>query len=232
MPLSTTHSLNTWECSRHQRAALALCVGAMLLLPQWHPSSPLTLASSSAAPLASLTLAFVQQSRPLAPAKPAPAKEVITPAPVPAKPEPVAEPLPAPQPALAQPARAEPAPEDTIQDSAPDAQAAPAAPVQQPLHNGPNELPLMDTPLFAEPPQPPRYPMLARRRGQTGTVWLAVTLDANGSPDDLSLLASSGVSALDQAALEAVSQWRFLPYRVDGQALASRVHIPVEFSLN
>jgi len=116
---------------------------------------------------------------------------------------------------------------DTLVSEAPavDRQAAPN-------NIGPNEVQLLDEPLFASAPTPPRYPLQARRRGQSGTVWLAVTIDPKGRTHQLALLASSGVHALDQAALRAVEQWQFLPYRVNGRALASRVHIPVEFSLN
>lgn len=234
MHLLPTHSFNSWECSRQQRLGLALCVGAALLLPLLQPASPPALASSSAAPLASLTLAFAHRPEPAAAqttSAPTPAHEPAEPI-ARAEPAPVSPTSPAPAQTPAQPAATKAEPEPALADTAtPEAPATTATSQDQPRH-GPNELPLMDTPLFAEPPQPPRYPMLARRRGQTGTVWLAVTLDADGSPDRLSLLASSGVAALDQAALDAVSHWRFLPYRIDGQALASRVHIPVQFSLN
>lgn len=86
-------------------------------------------------------------------------------------------------------------------------------------------------PMFAAPPVPPRYPSIARRRGQQGTVWLDVWLDTQGQQTRLVLHQSSGTPALDQAALEAVAGWRFLPHRVNDRAIASWVRIPVEFAL-
>jgi protein TonB len=54
----------------------------------------------------------------------------------------------------------------------------------------------------------PRQAMLAR---QTGRVLLRVELARDGSVITASVYRSSGVSSLDQAALEAVRQWRFTP---------------------
>jgi protein TonB len=86
-------------------------------------------------------------------------------------------------------------------------------------------------PRFAAAPPPPRYPAQARRRNQQGVVLLEVRLDAYGAQRELKLLRSSGVPSLDQAALTAVSHWRFRPEEHDGQAVPSRVQIPIEFAL-
>ncbi|GAA3921085.1 energy transducer TonB [Litoribacillus peritrichatus] len=91
---------------------------------------------------------------------------------------------------------------------------------------------IVSDPRFKAPPQPPNYPRLARKRGQEGVVWLDVWLDRNGKQTRLEVFDSSGVDSLDHAAVKAVSQWDFLPRRSGSYTIASRVRIPVEFSLN
>ncbi|KAB0491243.1 energy transducer TonB [Pseudomonas vancouverensis] len=86
-------------------------------------------------------------------------------------------------------------------------------------------------PTFVTPPPPPRYPNTARRRNQQGVVRVEVRLDERGQQQKLTLIRSSGIESLDQAALEAVTSWRFRPEIVDGRAVPSRVEIPIEFAL-
>ena len=86
-------------------------------------------------------------------------------------------------------------------------------------------------PQFAQAPPPPVYPSQARRRNQQGVVLVEVRLGARGEQRERRLLRSSGVSSLDQAALTAVAAWRFLAEVRDGQAVPSRVHIPIQFTL-
>ena len=92
--------------------------------------------------------------------------------------------------------------------------------------------PLVSEPSFSKPPEQPRYPSLAKRRGQQGTVWLEVWLDAAGEQIKREITASSGVNILDQAALKAVSSWEFLPFSQEDITISSRVKIPVQFVLN
>jgi periplasmic protein TonB len=93
-------------------------------------------------------------------------------------------------------------------------------------------LPQNTNPSFADTPTAPNYPKLAQKRGQQGTVWLEIWLDQLGRQTELKVQNSSGVSSLDKAALKAVSSWKFLPLIQGGQAIASRVQVPVEFVLN
>jgi protein TonB len=90
---------------------------------------------------------------------------------------------------------------------------------------------LSSKPSFREPPRQPSYPSQARRRNQQGIVLLEVRLDALGQQRSLNVLRSSGVESLDRAALQAVAAWRFNPETTDGQAVPSRVHIPIQFAL-
>ncbi len=112
------------------------------------------------------------------------------------------------------------------------AKIAPAVSSPAQTQAGVHALAEMSEPTFLSPPSPPTYPTLARKRGQEGTVWLDIVLDAQGTQAQLHILKSSGVAMLDTAALSAVSRWRFRPYEVSGIGRPSRVRIPIEFSLN
>ncbi|MFT6906415.1 MAG: TonB family protein [Oleiphilaceae bacterium] len=92
--------------------------------------------------------------------------------------------------------------------------------------------PLMSRPAFLTPPKGPRYPTLARKRGQEGTVWLEIWLNKFGEQTKRIITESSGVNVLDSAALATVSQWEFMPHRQADVTIASRVKIPIEFVLN
>ncbi len=78
----------------------------------------------------------------------------------------------------------------------------------------------------------PRYPELARQRGQEGTVFLLAEVDAQGAPQSVVVQKSSGHTLLDSAALQTVQRWRFNPARLAGLAVAGRVLVPVQFSLH
>ena len=91
---------------------------------------------------------------------------------------------------------------------------------------------IITKPVFAAQPKPPRYPVVARKRGQEGTVWLDIWLDEKGNKSKLEVTQSSGLALLDKSALKAVSEWKFKPYERNGIRIASRVRIPVVFSLN
>ncbi|MBD1391325.1 energy transducer TonB [Neiella sp. HB171785] len=97
--------------------------------------------------------------------------------------------------------------------------------------SGAHQQPVLVEPLFAAPPSPPRYPTIARKRGQQGVVWIDVWLDAQGQQTQTTISQSSGLNVLDESALAAVGSWRFKPHQVNGLAMASRVRIPIEFSL-
>lgn len=76
----------------------------------------------------------------------------------------------------------------------------------------------------------PEYPVQALRRGETGTVLLQVEVDADGHPTRVQVVQSSRSRALDRAAANAVERWEFSPALRNGQAVASRVLVPVEFN--
>jgi protein TonB len=78
---------------------------------------------------------------------------------------------------------------------------------------------------------PPGYPRISRRNGEQGTVIVRVFISTQGAPEKAEVRASSGFARLDQAALEAVQRWRFVPGRRNGTPEAMWFNIPVRFIL-
>lgn len=78
----------------------------------------------------------------------------------------------------------------------------------------------------------PNYPRLARQRYWQGRVVLRVLVTAEGRCGELSVYRSSGHELLDEAALAAVRQWRFVPGKQGDMAVASWVNVPIEFELD
>lgn len=78
---------------------------------------------------------------------------------------------------------------------------------------------------------PPKYPPRARALGLEGRVKLLVEIDREGDPASVSVFESSGSYMLDDAALEAVRDWEFVPAKEDSQPVLSRTIVPVKFNL-
>lgn len=77
----------------------------------------------------------------------------------------------------------------------------------------------------------PQYPLISRRRGEEGTVLIKAFVDASGIASKVEIFKSSSFSLLDNAALEAIKKWRFVPAKKLGQYVASSVIIPINFKL-
>ncbi len=54
---------------------------------------------------------------------------------------------------------------------------------------------------------------------------------ANGAAERVELKRTSGSERLDESALAAVRQWKFVPAQCAGKAVAAWVLVPVAFSL-
>lgn len=67
--------------------------------------------------------------------------------------------------------------------------------------------------------------------GWEGRVVLRVEVLANGSAGVVSIAKTSGHDLLDEAALEAVRRWKFVPAKRDGIAVNSSVNVPINFNL-
>jgi TonB family protein len=76
---------------------------------------------------------------------------------------------------------------------------------------------------------PPVYPPIAKTAGVAGTVELHATISANGRIKDLQVV--SGPPMLRQAAVDAVRNWRYKPYRVNNQPVEVKTTIHVVFAL-
>lgn len=77
----------------------------------------------------------------------------------------------------------------------------------------------------------PVYPPLSRRLGEEGRVVLRVRVGSDGLPLDVAIHAGSGSVRLDQAALDTVRRWKFVPARLGEQAVTAVVLVPIVFSL-
>jgi protein TonB len=75
----------------------------------------------------------------------------------------------------------------------------------------------------------PQYPQLARAMRKEGTVVLAATIAKNGMIVNLRVV--SGPAVLAQAAMDAVSQWIYRPYLLNGQPVEVETQVNVVFTL-
>jgi TonB family protein len=75
----------------------------------------------------------------------------------------------------------------------------------------------------------PEYPDGARQKHIEGSVTLIALIDKNGDVGELSVV--SGPNLLVPAALEAVRQWKYKPYLLQGEPLAMQTQIVVPFLL-
>jgi protein TonB len=79
-------------------------------------------------------------------------------------------------------------------------------------------------------PKPP-YPLAARRHGAQGRVLLSVRVGADGASHAVLLKHSSGHAVLDNAALQTVQRWRFVPAQRGDTPIESWVDVPIIFRL-
>lgn len=77
----------------------------------------------------------------------------------------------------------------------------------------------------------PVYPPMSRRMGEEGRVILRVFVEANGRASQIQIRTASGSPRLDQAALEAVSRWKFFPAQRGAEAVGAWVLVPIVFNL-
>lgn len=167
-----------------------------------------------------------------------PAPEQVTkpqPKPLP-KPEPKPEPA---KPKKRQPPKAKPLPkappsEKAIQAPAPEPEVA--KPVKAaPAKTAPPAAPAVQPPSAQAQGlqnRAPKYPQLSRKKKEQGTVLLKLLVKADGTVGTISVLKSSGFSRLDQAALQAVKHWRFVPAKQQGQSIDFWYEMPMTFALN
>lgn len=78
----------------------------------------------------------------------------------------------------------------------------------------------------------PEYPSNLRKRNIEGEVIISLRIDKAGKAHDLKISQSSGYDSFDQAALSAVSNWRFEAAEKDGIKVEVIVNLPIRFKLN
>jgi protein TonB len=76
----------------------------------------------------------------------------------------------------------------------------------------------------------PQYPALARASRVQGVVILQATIDSRGNVESATVLRS--IPLLDQAALDAVRQWKFTPTLLNGVAVPVIMTVTVNFELS
>lgn len=87
-----------------------------------------------------------------------------------------------------------------------------------------------------KPPSPrrrirPEYPKGARQRGEEGDVTLELGVTAEGTVDDVRIVASCGFAELEQAAIQSVKRARFSPARRGTENVPSTARITLTFRL-
>jgi protein TonB len=75
----------------------------------------------------------------------------------------------------------------------------------------------------------PKYPDLARRARVQGAVIMEATIDRDGSVADLRVI--SGNPLLNQAAIDAVKEWKYKPTILNGEPIEVITTITVTFTL-
>ena len=158
--------------------------------------------------------------------QPAPVTEIAKPAAPKVPPKPVA-PTPA-KTVTQKPLPATPVSERAITAAPP---AAPAQPAPAPqAAGGPVSLPRTDATHLNNPK--PVYPAASRRLGEQGRVLLSVYILPDGSVSEIKLKQSSGHPRLDQAALDAVKRWRYVPAKRGGEPIPYWYVQPIAFALD
>jgi periplasmic protein TonB len=163
----------------------------------------------------------------------------------PPKPVPKPEPKPIPKPKVKP--KVEPKPVPMPVTEAPSPVAAPAPDPTPPAPPQPAPPPTAPAPVSDKPsmqigapknvptikcnvPQP-AYPPMAKRRGETGTAMVTITVSPAGKIESAKLQKSSGSSRLDDAAIDAARDITCVPYVENGQAIRITHNQPYVFNL-
>ena len=152
------------------------------------------------------------EAKPLPVVKPQPVKQQHTP--TPRTPTPQIEATQSTLPAPAAPVAAPPV----------EIKPAPPAPAAEPLVQ-----PRFDADYLKNPA--PNYPPLSRRMGEEGKVILRVLVNPQGAAESVEIRTSSGSQRLDDAAVNTVKHWKFIPAKRGDTAVQSAVLVPIIFKL-
>lgn len=208
------HVLGLWALQAGLlRRAVELVVPVSVLSDMIEPPQPqVTPTPPQPQPRTAPTPKASPLPRPVAQPAPQPVA-VATPTPAPQAPTGVTEPQP-PAPPVTAVAAAEP--------TAPAAPPAPPAPPKL-------ELPSSNADYLNNPP--PAYPPLSKRLGEQGKVVVRAFIEANGTATKAEVRTSSGYDRLDQAALQTVLKWRYVPGKRAGVIEGMWFNVPIHFVL-
>ena len=78
----------------------------------------------------------------------------------------------------------------------------------------------------------PLYPQVARTQGWEGIVVLRIVVGTGGDVENVKTQTSSGFPALDESAAQSVKTWQFAPAKDGEFPIATKVDLPVRFSLD
>lgn len=150
------------------------------------------------------------------------------------KPQPVVRQIPRPQPTPLPVAVADPAPSDHAPIVPAPAPPAPAEPSPAPARPVEPAVPAVQLPSstadYLNNPAP-AYPPLSRRLGEQGRVVVRVLIGTDGTASQAEIRSSSGFERLDQAALQTVLKWRYVPGKRAGVPEAMWFNVPINFVL-
>lgn len=150
------------------------------------------------------------------------------------KPQPVVRQTPRPQPTPLPVAVADPAPSDhapIVPAPVPTAPAEPSPAQAKPVEPAVPavQLPSSTADYLNNPA--PAYPPLSRRLGEQGRVVVRVLIGTDGTASQAEIRSSSGFERLDQAALQTVLKWRYVPGKRAGVPEAMWFNVPINFVL-
>lgn len=206
----------------------ALVFGLHVALVAWIAHAQFNTQPASVPVAVRLDVRIFEAPPPSAPEVPKPVTEPPKPLPpaarpVARRPEPVAPP---PVPAAAP--NAVPAPETFAAPAQPSVSpntAASTAPASVPMAAARFDADYLQNPA-------PAYPAMSRRLQEEGKVLLQVKVTATGTAEHVQIKQGSGYPRLDEAALNTVRQWRFIPARRGDEAVAASVVVPIVFRLD
>jgi len=89
-----------------------------------------------------------------------------------------------------------------------------------------------EMPFLLDNPKPISYPRWAMDNGWQGKLVIAIEIREDGSVGLYQIMHSTGYKALDEAATEAVQNWKFHPAIKDGKPTRICIQIPIQFQLS
>ena len=214
------HLLGLWALHAGLlRRAVTLVIPVQVVAEIIDPPQPIITPARPATPAPA-------SPKPTPPTPPAPRQQPARQPVVPQAPQPVA--ITAPEPAPQAPA-AVPATLPVISTASPASPATEVAAAPTPPAPPRVDLPSSSADYLNNPP--PSYPPLSKRLGEQGRVVVRTRIEVNGSASQAEVHTSSGYERLDQAALQTVKRWRYLPGKRAGVPEAMWFNIPIEFVL-